>query len=87
MFSLGEDLLKQRWHDFCGYSGNPISSDLQVSKGLSPLGFLFQGPQTLGGGGLYTEQTQTSCYPKDTWVLRKLGLGLQTISTPWFRAA
>lgn len=46
----------------------------------------FPGTSDLDRRGLYAEQTQTARFPKDTWVLRNLGLGLQTISTPWFRA-
>lgn len=46
---------RQRWHSFCGLLRKPQSSDLQSPKEvpfrLSLRGFLFQGPQTLGGGG------------------------------------
>lgn len=46
----------------------------------------FPGTSDLDRRGLYAEQTQTARFPKDTWVLHNLSLGLQTISTQWFRA-
>ena len=58
----------------------------EVSFRFSPFRVPFPRTSDLARRGLYAEQTLTSCFPKDTWVLCKLGLGLQTILTPWFRA-
>lgn len=60
--------------------GNPMAQTCRAPN-ISIAGTSYPGRR-----GLYAKQTQTSHYPKDTWALRKPGLGLQTISTLWVRA-